>query len=165
MLRLWAEAAGVSYKEQVGSSALTSSHYQHSSWSERAKPPGMGVKPLSKTFKIWVSTLALHLNPSLSSFYSPSLCSLQRRRKGGGVYLTLICPVVSFREMTCNLRGKGQLFLFPLFWEPIYSPRGLFSKAANYFRFCHIVFDSLSWKQLKEPGPSLSLFSIILQPI
>lgn len=133
MSKLWAEPAGLSYKEQVGSSFLTSSHYQHSSWSERGKPPGMGVKPLSKTFKIPVSTLALSLNPSLSSFYSPSLCSLQRRgekgeRGGGLVYLTLICPVVSFREMTCNLGGKGQLFLFPSSESQFTAPGDFFLK-------------------------------------
>lgn len=32
-------------------------------------------------------------------------------KRGGGIfYLTLICSVVSFGEMTCNLGGKGQLF-------------------------------------------------------
>ncbi len=129
----------------------------------------MGVKPLSKTFKIPVSTLALSLNPCLSSFYSPSLCSLQKRgekRRGvWGGYLTLICPVVSFREMTCNLGGKGQLFLFPSSESQFTAPGDFFSKAANYFRFCHIVFDSLSWKGLKEQAPSLSLFSIFPWPI
>lgn len=131
----------------------------------------MGVKPISKTFRILDSTLlSLSLNPSLSSFYSPSPCSLQRRWEkkggveysgwGGMVYLTLICPVVSFREMTCNLRGKGQLFLFPSSESQFTAPGDFFSKAANYFRFCHIVFDSLSWKLAKGASTStlLSLF-------
>lgn len=41
---------------------------------------------------------------------------------GGGSYLTLICSVVSFREMTCNSRGKGQLFLFPSFESQFPAP-------------------------------------------
>lgn len=46
-------------------------------------------------------------------------------RGGGIVYLTLICSVVSFGEMTGNLGGKGQLFLSLLFRGPIYRPWAL----------------------------------------
>lgn len=126
MSRPWAEPAGVSHKEQVGSSSATSSHYQHGSLSERGKPPGTGAKPISKTFKIPVSPLARSLNPLLSSFYSPSLYSLQRRGEGDGGYLTLICSIVSSGEMTCNLRGKGQLFLFPPLLRANLQPLGTF---------------------------------------
>lgn len=53
----------------------------------------------------------------------------------GVVYLTLICSVVSFGEMTCNLGGKGQLFLFPSSEIQFTAPGDFFPKAANYFRF------------------------------
>lgn len=134
MSRLWAEPAGLTYKKQVGSSSLTSSHYQHSSWNERGKPPGMGVKPLSKTFRIPVSTLALSLSQSLPVIilFALSLLPSEERgegkKRGGMVYLTLICPVVSFREMTCNLGGKGQLFLFPSSESQFTAPGDFFLK-------------------------------------
>lgn len=69
--------------------------------------------------------LSLSIPPShLGFFYPAFLCSLFGRRikRRRGCYLTLICPVVSFREMTCNLRGKGQLFLFPLLRANLQTP-------------------------------------------
>lgn len=134
MSRLWAEPAGLSYKEQVGSSSLTSSHYQHSSWSERGKKktPGMGVKPISKTFKIPVSPpRSLSQSLAVIILFALSLLPSEERRGekvGGMVYLTLICPVVSFREMTCNLGGKGQLFLFSSSESQFTAPGDFFLK-------------------------------------
>lgn len=135
MSRPRAEPAGLSCNKQVGSSALTSSYYQHTSWSERGRkkpPPGMSVRPLSKT-KIWASTRlttpTIH-HPPRSVLYChhfiPHLLPPIRGEgiKKRGLYLTLICPAVSFREMTCNLRGKGQSF-FLFFFLPS-SPRAHF---------------------------------------
>lgn len=101
-------------------------------------------------------SLAVIILFALSLLPSKERC---RGKRGGGiVYLTLICSVVSFGEMTCNLGGKGQLFLFPLFWEPIYSPRGLLfsTETCKLFQVCHIVSGSLIWRRLKEETPSRS---------
>lgn len=126
--------AGLSHKEQVGSSSLTSGHYRCHTRSERGlAPTWTGTKSSSKTFRITASAFTRSPRRSLAViiFIRPlSLLPLQREargseRGGGIVYLTLICSVVSFGEMTGNLGGKGQLFLSLLFRGPIYRPRAL----------------------------------------
>lgn len=99
-------------------------------WNQRGQAQNLPQRPSESGF---LPSLALPVDPLLSSFYSPSLplpAPLQREargseRGGGIVYLTLICSVVSFGEMTGNLGGKGQLFLSLLFRGPIYRPRAL----------------------------------------
>lgn len=128
----------MSYKEQVGSSSLTSSHYQHSSWSNR-KTTRDGCKTYLKDLQnpsFYPLSLSRSLSQSLAViilFAVSLLPSAERGKKGWGdgeggglVYLTLICPVVSFREMTCNLGGKGRLFLFP-------SSEGQFTAPGDFF--------------------------------
>lgn len=81
--------------------------------------------------KITVS--AFTLSPSRSLAVISFICPLSQlpskawgsKRGGEIVCLTSICSVVSFREMTCNLGGKGQLFLSLLFRRPIYRPEAL----------------------------------------
>lgn len=110
--RLCTEPAGLSHKEQVGSTSLTSSHYQHGSQSERGKPPGMGRKTYFKDLQnpsFYPHSLSI---PCCHHFILPLPASFwgEVGERGWIVYLALICSVVSFGEMTCNLRGKGQFF-------------------------------------------------------
>lgn len=103
-------------------------HGAREGWNQRGQAQNLPQRPSESRF---LPSLALPVDPLLSSFYSPSLpAPLQREargseRGGGIVYLTLICSVVSFGEMTGNLGGKGQLFLSLLFRGPIYRPRAL----------------------------------------
>lgn len=102
-------------------------------WERKKKTPGMGVKPISKTFKIPVSPpRSLSQSLAVIILFALSLLPSEERRwgekVGGMVYLTLICPVVSFREMTCNLGGKGQLFLFSSSESQFRAPRDFFLK-------------------------------------
>lgn len=77
---------------------------------------------------------------------------------GGGSYLTLICSVVSFREMTRNSRGKGQLFLFPSFESQFTAPEDVFVFFnCEPSQVCHVVSESLSWKPLKRTPHSCIL--------
>lgn len=78
--------------------------------------------------------------------------------RGWIVYLTLICSVVSFGEMTCILGGKGQLFLFPSSESQFTAPGDLFLKLQTISRLPH-CFEFTQLEGAKEEAPLLSSFS------
>lgn len=78
---------------------------------------------------------------------------------GGLVYLTLICSVVSFGEMTCNLGGKGQLFPFPSSESQFTAPGDFFLKLRTISGLPH-CFWFTQLEGAKKEAPLLSSFSV-----
>lgn len=66
------------------------------------------------------------------------------KKRKGMAYLTLICPVVNFRVMTCYLWGKGQLFLSTLSesqftgLRDFFQSYGVFEGLQHFFSFFYI---------------------------
>lgn len=123
--------AGLSHEEQVCSFSLTSGHYNCHTWEWKGAGTNVyghkiSLKDLQKSQ--FLPSLSRPLDPLLSwvSLQTPLQREAWGSKRGGEiVYLTLICSGVSFREMTCNLGGKGQLCLSLLFRGPIYRPEAL----------------------------------------
>lgn len=82
--------------------------------------------------------------------------------RGWIVYLTLICSVVSFGEMTCNLGGKGHLFLFPSSESQFTAPGDVFPKLQTISHLPH-CFGFTQLEGAKEEAPLLSSFSDFIQ--
>lgn len=144
-------------KAHVGSSSLTRGALlstQFMEWDRKTNREGSKNLFQRPSKSYFLLPCALFSQSLLIILVLPLLYFLQNRpkKKGQGmVYLTLICPVVSFREMTCYLRGKGQLFCFALGFFPSSSesqftdPRLFSVNLWSCFSLWNVVLHLLSW--------------------